>query len=87
MVKVYIVGVVACVGCCGSVTFGWLGCVWFVHAYFGGCCVFVVGEWCDVFDWGVEPSASTDSTGGMVDPHSSGVQGVGSGGCVEFPDE
>ena len=63
MIKVDVVVLVACAVFAGSVTSGWLGCVWFVESHFGGCGVFFVGEWLDVFDGRVEPSTSPNSTG------------------------
>ena len=82
-----VVGVIASAGGGGSVAVRWMFGVWFVQAHFGGCGEFIVGEWCDVVDGCVEPSASPGATRGVVDTHAPGVQSVGVGGRVEFSDK
>ena len=53
VVQVSVVRLVALVGCGGSVALGWLGCVWLVETYFGGCCEMFVGKRDNVVDGGV----------------------------------
>ena len=87
MVKVDVICMVTRAGCGRPVARGWLTGVWVVEPYVGGGCKVVVGEWCDVFGGSVEPCACADTAGGVMNPHGSGVEGVGAGCCVEVPDE
>ena len=87
MVKVDVICMVTRAGCGRPVARGWLTGVWVVEPYVGGGCKVVVGEWCDVFGGSVKPCACADTAGGVMNPHGSGVEGVGAGCCVEVPDE
>ena len=77
-----VVLLVARSGVGGSVATRWLGGVWFIETYFGGCGEFVVGKWYDISDGRVKPCSSSNTTRGVVDTHASGVQGVGVCGRV-----
>ena len=81
VVEVNVVRLVASGSGGGPVASGWCRSEGFVESKFGGCREFVVGEWCDVVGWSVEPSARSNAAAGMVDTHSSGIHRVG-----EFPE-
>ena len=82
-----VVWLAACVIGGGSVAVDWLCDKWLVESHAGSGCEFLVGEWFDVLDGCVEPSASANAAGGMVDGHCSCVEVVGVCGRMQVADK